>query len=99
MTVEECQTRMSVQEFFEWAAYFQLEPWGEVRADFRAGITSAVIANANRAKGTKAFTPVDFMPFVKAGPTQMKSADIKSALNTFAAISNRRFKDGNNSRA
>lgn len=47
--------------FREWLAYYELEPFGEVRADLRAGIVASVIANANRVKG-KAFSPQDFMP-------------------------------------
>lgn len=45
-----------------WYAYARLEPFGETRADLRAGIISATFANANRREGSKPFKPADFMP-------------------------------------
>ena len=49
----------------EWIAYDRIDPWDENRADLRAGIIASVIANVNRGKKTKAFTPRDFMPWAK----------------------------------
>jgi hypothetical protein len=49
-------------EFSEWLAFYQVDPFGEERADLRAGINSAVIANIHRGGGIKAFTAADFMP-------------------------------------
>jgi len=37
------------------------EAWAE-RGDFHAGVVAATIANVNRGKDQKAFTPLDFMP-------------------------------------
>lgn len=64
MTVGEMLTRMSSRELSEWMAYANLEPFGEERADLRAGIVASVIANANRdpKRQPKAFQPSDFMP-------------------------------------
>lgn len=42
-------------------AYFEVDPFGEERADLRAGIVASAVANANRVKG-KSFKPKDFMP-------------------------------------
>jgi Protein of unknown function (DUF4035) len=53
---------MDREEYLNWQAYFALDPFGEERADYRAGIIAATIANVHRAKGQKAFTPPDFMP-------------------------------------
>ena len=55
---------MSSRELTEWMCYYEQEPWGEERADLRAGIIASTIANANRApkKRKKPFTPTDFMP-------------------------------------
>ena len=47
-------------------AFYRLEPFGEERADVRAGIVASVIANVNRRKGAKAFTARDFMPYANA---------------------------------
>lgn len=55
---------MTPQHLGEWLAYYRLDPWGDGRADLRAGIVASVIANANRDSKRKAepFQPRDFMP-------------------------------------
>lgn len=53
---------MTSTQFAEWMAYAQLEPWGEDRADLRAGIVAATMANSMRGKKGKPFKPADFMP-------------------------------------
>jgi hypothetical protein len=60
--VAELQSSMSALEFAEWMAYTRIAPWGETRADLRAGIVASTIANINRAKKQKAYSPLDFMP-------------------------------------
>lgn len=59
---------MSSREFTEWMSFFQLQPYGEWRADFRTASLMALIANVNRDPNKdKEFTPQDFMPnFEKA---------------------------------
>ncbi len=54
--------RISSRELAEWWEYYQLEPFGEERADLRNGIVAATIANVNRGKGKRAKKPQDFMP-------------------------------------
>lgn len=48
-------------------AYEELEPFGEERADLRAGIIAALIANIHRDRQMrpKAYVPLDFMPLCK----------------------------------
>ena len=49
--------------FQEWIQYSEIEPFGEERADLRAAIVSATIANCTaRGKGKPAFRPSQFMP-------------------------------------
>lgn len=55
-------------QFAEWMAYSTLEPWGEERDDLRMGIVASTIANANRGKNTKAYSPQDFMPKFEPEP-------------------------------
>ncbi len=62
MTVGELLNRANSRELTEWRAYYSLEPFGEERADLRAGIIAATIANIYRDKNTKAYKPVDFIP-------------------------------------
>ena len=51
-------------ELTEWMAFYQLEPFGDMRADYRSGVLASTFANAHRADGVKPFTPEDFMPFM-----------------------------------
>jgi hypothetical protein len=53
---------MSSRELSEWAAYYGMEPFGERKADYRAGMVAATIANVNRAQNSKPFKPDDFFP-------------------------------------
>ena len=81
-------TRCNSREFAEWRAFFELEPWGEERADLRAGIIASTIANVNRSKG-KAFSPGDFMPeFDKPARTQQTPQEMAAVMNLFAKQQN-----------
>lgn len=62
MSVKRAQCEIDSREFTEWMAYASLEPWGEPRADLRAGIVASTIANVNRSSDSEPFTPRDFMP-------------------------------------
>lgn len=53
--------RISIELFYEWMAYAELEPFGEERADLRSAIVATVMANAWAGKGKK-YKPADFMP-------------------------------------
>ena len=45
---------MSIHEFRRWRAYYDIEPFGEERADFRAASIVATLLNIYRKRGTKA---------------------------------------------
>ena len=62
MPVRELLARVDSRELAEWRAYERIEPFGEKRADARAGMVASVMANAWKGKDQKAFTPEDFMP-------------------------------------
>ena len=49
MTVAELLSRTTSRELSEWMVYYELEPFGEERADLRAGIVASTVANVNRA--------------------------------------------------
>lgn len=63
-TVAELQDRMPYREFLEWVAFYQIEPWGDVRGDMQTALLAGLTANIHRdrKKQSKAFTPADFMP-------------------------------------
>lgn len=61
MTVAELLAGISSRELSEWAEYDKLEPFGQGRADLRAGIVASTVANVNRAPDQKLYTPEDFI--------------------------------------
>ena len=83
MTVGELLSRISSRELTEWQAYYSLDPFGEDRADLRAGIIAATTANMLRAKGAKGYKPQDFMPrFEKPRQDWRDQLEIVKTLNT-----------------
>ena len=71
LPVREMLASMGSDELTEWMAYYQLEPFGDYRADYRSGVVASTFANAHRAKDAGPFRPEDFMPFLdKPQPTQ-----------------------------
>lgn len=72
MTVGELGRRMSSAEFGEWMAYYQLEPFGPLRDDRRAGEVAAMVANVNRDRKHRRepFTWLDFFPLHDAAPAR-----------------------------
>ncbi len=78
---------MTWREFVEWQEYYEVEPWGEERADLRSGIVASVLANVHRdsKRRPSPYEPTDFMPFyTKPKPTPEQLAQkIRSALGRF----------------
>lgn len=73
MPVRDLLARIGSDELTEWMAFYQLEPFGDFRADMRSGIVAATIANANRSSDADPFRPDDFMPFVEKQTTKEDS--------------------------
>lgn len=74
----EWQDAMSSHEFAEWMAFAKVQPFGELRNDFRSASLQALIANVNRdPKKSKPLTPQMFMPdFEKALDEQEEQEEI-----------------------
>lgn len=53
---------MSAAEFAEWQMEYELDPWGEARADLRSGVVASTIANRHRGRQERAYTAQDFLP-------------------------------------
>ena len=87
-TLQEAMSRCDSRQYAEWRAYYEVEPWGEERADLRSAIIACTIANVHRGKG-KAFEPGDFMPeFDKPAKKQQTAAEMAAVMTTFAARQN-----------
>lgn len=65
---------MTSTQIAEWMAYFRLEPFGERRADLRAGIIASTVANAHKAKDSRPYKPQDFMPDFEQGTDEDEAA-------------------------
>ena len=86
LDVEGLKDRLSSRVFAQWMAYASIEPFGEERADVRAGIIASVIANVNRdrKKRPEPFAPQDFMPFVeRPAPEDDLSQKLKRQFSQF----------------
>ena len=80
--------RCNSRQYAEWQAEYQLDPWGDERADLRMGIIACTIANVNRAKG-KAFKPGDFMPeFDKRLKQRQTPEEMAAVMTRFASLHN-----------
>ncbi len=87
-TVRELLQRCDSRELSEWAAYHSIEPIGGVRADLQAGIVASTIANVNRGKNSKPFSPIDFMPVGKEKEEQTED-DMKAVMMSLAKTQNK----------
>lgn len=60
---------MSSRELSEWMAFSSIEPFGEVREDYRAGLICSVIANAS-GNYKKHLKPDDFISLFSQVPAE-----------------------------
>lgn len=68
--------KMPYRVYQDWMTYSELEPFGEERADLRAGIIATTIANClARRKGKPAFRVKDFMPEFDRPPRVKRTPD------------------------
>lgn len=70
----------------EWMVFYEAEPFGERRADLRAGIVAATVANANRGKNQRPFGAEDFMPKLGDEREVDQAPDWESLLARVRAI-------------
>lgn len=59
--MRQAQQEISSLEFTEWQAYYQLEPFGEVVADLRHGVATALQANVHFGSDNQRFQASDFI--------------------------------------
>lgn len=92
----EAQERVSPREFWEWVAFYRMDPWGEERADLRMGQLAAMTGNIHRKKGARAFKASDFILFSASGKGRKGSGqsvqEMKAALRSFAGMHNARLR-------
>ncbi len=70
LPVAEAQQRITSGEFAEWQAFYNIEPFGDQRADLRAGIVASTVAAVFAGSSNTHFSPADFMLFQDAGSAE-----------------------------
>ncbi len=74
-TVGQLSEELSEREFQEWMVVYSIEPFGDERADLRAGIVASTVVNVNRGKRGHRAKPTDFMPYRTAAEERRKFLD------------------------
>lgn len=76
-------TGLTARQFIGWWRYFQLEPFGELRADMRIGalLASYMTVNRNDEHHPEAFTAIEVMPFLRA---EFGETTVEAGLPTLA---------------
>jgi len=75
----------------EYMAMYQIEPFGEDRADIRTAYAAAVTYNVNRPRRARGLRPKDFIPNWYAPKVQTQE-HIKNVLTMFATAHNAKVK-------
>ena len=75
---------MTAKELSEWMAYYEVEPFGEERADYRSAMIAWVLASIYAKKGHKPKIE-DFMPFQDKTKRQQTAGEIQSMLHMISS--------------
>ncbi len=84
MTIGQLKRELTSLELSAWVAYDRISPIGPERGDINQAIGTAVLANSNRAKGSRQFKPNDFMPFIETGTKATTAEEMKRRLSLIA---------------
>jgi|TARA_R110000787_G_scaffold259901_1_gene365166 hypothetical protein len=90
MTVRQLETQMEARELQEWMAFFAMEPWGAVRADYRSGVVAATLVNVNGGKKGKKPAQADdfFNLYTKHSNRKQTNQQQISIMQKIAAVQN-----------
>jgi hypothetical protein len=56
-------SEVTASELTEWQAYSEVEPWGPVVDDLRAGMGAAATLNMNRSRDADPIGPLELFPW------------------------------------
>lgn len=82
-TVEEAQDSMTAEEFIDWCALYQLEPWGWHADNWRMGVVAATTANYS-GHTKKPLRPADFLPDAKPVKRRQTPAEMRRVFDDMA---------------
>lgn len=84
---------MPARELIRYMAMYEIDPFGEMRDDLRAGCIAATQYNLQRGRGAKAMKIADFLP--DFAPKKRQTAqDMANLFGMFAEATNARITDG-----
>lgn len=87
MTVRQLLDSLDSAELTEWMAYFNIEPFGPVQEDYRAGVLSAIAFNSvPRERGQTPAKPEDFFPSLKPPPKEQVPQSEADAMDTMKLL-------------
>lgn len=79
-------------EFAAWQAFYQTEPFGELRSDIRMAMLAALLANINRdeTKQSEPFAVQDFLPdyWAEHNESEDKSSLLEQKMRLIATTIN-----------
>lgn len=83
--------RMPSRLFAEWMAFYRIEPFGELRGDYRAGLIASTLAEIHRdkKKRSRPFSILDFVPKFGMGsskPPTSKKQTVEQQRSAIMAI-------------
>lgn len=89
------ESGVSRSELGLWAAIFRADPWGEQRADRRAAIGHALLANIHRDAGKRPspFKVTDFMAYFEREPEEVQAELASSIADMLGTLGGRRAWD------
>lgn len=76
---------MTAKQFREWEAYYELEPFGEERADIRSAQICQMLANVNRGKNQQPYKLGDFL-LKFDDDRQQRPQTVQEKLNAMTVI-------------
>lgn len=80
--------RISSKELTEWIAFYGLEPFGDIRADYRSAVISATVANVHRdpRKRPEPWAASDFMPQFEAAAAEAEAGPGRAGRPTWQQL-------------
>jgi len=85
MTVEDLSIKMSSSEMSEWAAYYRIEPFGDVRNDVHAAMICQSVISPHMEKGKKPPSIEELMPFRDTEKEGQTADEMKQMCKNFAS--------------
>lgn len=87
VNVNKMLDEIGMPQLTEWMAYYQLEPFGEERADFRMARLAATMVNMWRDQDkSNAVTEADFMPNFEQGQEPERPEDVAAAWDALLSM-------------